>query len=343
MPLQLEASKISKTQQLLSQAERIVIMAHVNPDGDAVGSTLGFYHMISSQMPTKATTVVLPNRVPETFKYLPGWEMVIDAESNLEASKNAISRADLIFCLDFGQFSRVGVLQEALAGSLCKKILMDHHQNADMDCFEVGFSYPSISSASELVYWISKELWGNVNQDASRCLFNGICTDTGSFAYSCSEPNLYEAAGALVAHDINPADIHNQIFNAFSIEKMEFLGFCLNQRMKIFKNYHFAYIYISAQDMERFHVKESDTEGFVNYTLMMKEIEVGALIKEKNGEVRISLRSKKDFDVNSYAQRHFNGGGHIKAAGATSTFSLNETVGYVEYTMLQELFKYLNK
>jgi phosphoesterase RecJ-like protein len=168
-----------------------------------------------------------------------------------------------------------------------------------------------------------------MDSDVARCLYTGLSTDTGGFAFSCDQPSCFDAAATLVAYNIEPAEIHNRIINTFSLNRMSFYGFALSQRMRVYPTKHVALMAFSLDDQRRFGVGGEDMEGLVNYTLMMKEIEVGALLREEHGRTKVSLRAKYGVDVNRIAMQ-LGGGGHTKASGATCTMSFDETLAAVE-------------
>ena len=250
-----------------------------------------------------------------------------------------IHGADLIIGVDFNNSARISPLDNALKAAGAQKMLVDHHHNPDTEMFHVTISVPDLSSTCELLYWIFVQTIGDssINIDTARCLFHGINTDTGCFAYANEDSSLYEATAALMKHPINAAEVHNRTFNNYSIRKMEILAFLLSNRLKIFPEVGFAYIYIDAADLARFDGTAEDLEGLVNYTLMMQPINVGAMVKETDGKVRLSFRSKYTFDVNVFAKKYFGGGGHTQASGATSPFDFNTTLNVLEKNMLAEL------
>lgn len=340
MSLVIDKEKIVHLKELLHASKRVLILSHMHPDGDAIGSSLGLSHLLKHHL-SAAThiSVVLPNRVPDYFGFLPGVESVLSAEDDMESCQRMFAEADLIIGVDFNNAPRIGALQLLLESSPLPKVLIDHHISPDEQLFDLVFSIPGISSACELVYWVGFGLWGDdcLTLESARCLYTGICTDTGSFAFSNEDSDTYEAVAALVRYPVCATEIHNEIFNTYSVARMQFLGFCLNNRLRIFEKEGFAYIYISKADQDRFGVDESDTEGFVNYTLQMRNIHVGALIKQTADKVRVSLRSKKEFDVNAFARQYLGGGGHVKAAGATSPFGFEDTVDFLEKKILEEL------
>lgn len=341
MPIQIDNEKIARFKQLVGESEKILILSHMNPDGDAVGSLLGMAHLLEKNIsiPEKNLFLLLPHPCPTSFLYLEGSERIVAASVDMEACAKAFEEADLIIGVDFNSPGRTGILGQLLEEAKQPKILIDHHHNPAIESFNLIISYPDISSACELVHWVAYDAWGEDSFDfnSAQALFNGIVTDTGSFAFSNEHPSLYEAAQRLVRFPIGPARIHNEAFNSLSVDKMRFFAFALDRRMKIFPEEGFCYIYVSKEEFDQFGLDTNGTSGLVPYTLMMRPIHVGALIHEEDDRVRISFRSKNDFDVNDFARRHFEGGGHTKAAGATSHLSFEETVSFVEKTMLDEL------
>jgi phosphoesterase RecJ-like protein len=223
------------------------------------------------------------------------------------------------------------MLAEELSQARCRKVLIDHHHSPDKEHFDLIFSDYAISSTCELVLWLSYAMWDErfMNREVATCLYAGLNTDTGGFAFSCEQPSCFEAAAKLVKFDIHPAEIHNKIVNTFSVNRMQFYGFALNERLKIYPSQHVAIMVFSLDDQRRFGVGGEDMEGLVNYTLMMKEMEVGALLREEPGRTKVSLRAKYDVDVNMIA-RQLGGGGHTKAAGATCIMPLDKTLDAVE-------------
>jgi phosphoesterase RecJ-like protein len=347
MPLTIDNETVERFAIHLGKAQNIVIVSHMNPDGDAVGSALGAYHWLRTAFFAGETmpqiSVVLPHPCPDDMRYLPGSEDIINAEENLALCEQRFAEADLIWGVDFNNASRILPLDKALAESNASKMLVDHHHNPDTTMFQTVVSVPDLSSTCELLYWLFVQMIGDssITLPTARCLFHGINTDTGCFAYANEDPSLYEAAAALMHHPIGAADVHNRTFNNYSIKKMQILGFLLSERLKIFPEVGFSYIYINADDLAHFDGTANDLEGLVNYTLMMQPMAVGAMVKETDGKVRISFRAKGDFDVNVFAHKYFGGGGHTQASGATSPYDFDTTLKVLEENMLRDLSNHL--
>lgn len=346
MPLTIDNETIERFARNLDKAQKIVIVSHLNPDGDAVGSALATYHWLMTAFFAGETkpqiNVVLPNHCPVEALYLPGADTIVDCDTNFDLCKQLMAEADLILGVDFNNEKRIQPLDEDLLSSKAVKMVVDHHHNPNLSLFNTVVSIPDLSSTCELLYWLFVQIIGDssISLPTARCLFHGINTDTGCFAYANEDPSLYEAAAALLRHPIGAADVHNRTFNNYSISKMQILGFLLSQRLKIFPEAGFAYLYINAAELESMNGTPDDLEGLVNYTLMMQPITVGALVKETQSRVRISFRAKNDFDVNVFAHKYFGGGGHTKASGATSPYDFDTTLKVLEDNILQELAEY---
>lgn len=327
-----DRQQIAAIRNRIAEAQHIVLISHMNADGDACGSLLGLTIQIEKAA-TKALSVtpMLPNGCPRNFEWMPRSGSILSGDADRQGCEKAMAEADLIICADLNQAARIDFLQDGLLNAQAFKILIDHHHNPATDQFDIIVSDPSISSTCELVVWLSQELWGDrlMDADVATCLYTGLRTDTGGFAFSCSQPSCFEAAAKLVEYDINPAEIHNRIMNTFSFNRMQFYGFAINERLQIFPEQRTALFAFSLADQQRFGVGGEDMEGLVNYTLMMKEIEVGALLREEPTRTKVSFRAKKAVDVNALAQQ-IGGGGHTKAAGATCQSALDEALKVVK-------------
>lgn len=311
----------------IESSKRIVVISHMNADGDAIGSLLSWYHFLGHR-----PSVILPTGCPSTFSWLPGADHIVSGNFEYKKCEQLLAESDLIIGVDFNKLSRIDILASAVQASKARKVLLDHHHNPELEAFDLVVSLPHLSSACEVVYWTLKHLWGDeaISYATARCLYTGICTDTGSFSYSSEQPSVYEAAANLVQKNIDAADIHNQINDIYTEQRLRFYGFVLTNRLRVFPESHFAYIYISLDDQKHFNISPFEMEGLVSYTMMLKDTHVGALIREEPTRNRISLRSKYDVDVNEIARKYFNGGGHIKASGGQTTTSFQETLQVIE-------------
>ena len=311
-------------------ARDIVITTHMNPDGDALGSSLGLYHFL--KLSGKNVNVITPNSYPDFLHWLPGDEEVIEFHKKSNKAANLISRADTIFFLDFNEEKRIGKMGElVMENERATKILIDHHPDPVAKC-DIEISDIRVSSTAELVFYLLSFVNKNllVNKTVCECLFTGIMTDTGCFSFNSSRPSTYEAVAAMLQSGIDKDRIYNFVYNNFSEHRMKLLGFSLDKKMKVIPEYRTAYISLTMEEMKKYKFSTGDTEGFVNFPLSIKGIVFSVLFLEKKDRIKLSLRSKGDFPANDVAKKHFGGGGHRNAAGGELKMSLSETLDKFE-------------
>ncbi len=310
----------------LAHAKNIVIVPHKGPDGDAIGSSLGLFHFLRDK--GHNVQVIAPNDYPHFLKWLPGNDEVMIYESSKEKADELISNAEIVFTLDFNHLSRCGGMQEALTASKAVFVMIDHHQEPS-DYADYTYSDAKMSSTCEMVYkFICKLRAGkNITPEIASCLYAGIMTDTGSFRFSSTSSDTHRAIADLIDKGAHNSEIHNNIFDTNSENKLQLLGTAL-QNLKVDHELRTAYISLSQAELDKHNFKKGDTEGFVNYGLSLEGVIFAVIFIEKENDdmVKISFRSKGDFDVNKFARAHFEGGGHINAAGGKSDLSLNDTI-----------------
>ena len=321
----MNSTEIKDLKSLLASPKKIVIVPHKNPDGDAIGSTVALYNFLKSKQ--HDAVVIAPNDYPEFLKWVPGQEDVLIFEKNTEKATQLISDAEVIFTLDFNHFSRTGMMEEVLAKTETNYVMIDHHQQPD-DYAKFTYSDVSCSSTCEMVYNFIEMLdeTDKISPEIASALYLGIMTDTGSFRFSSTTSKTHRVIANLIDKGAKNANIHQDTFDNSSYERMQLLGVALNN-MKVFSEYKTAYITLSQEELDKHNFKKGDTEGFVNYSLGIKGIIFAAIFIENKADkiIKISLRSKGDFDVNQFARKHFEGGGHINAAGGKSDLNLKET------------------
>lgn len=323
----MDEQKIQAARALISAADDIVIVAHQNPDGDAIGSSLGLYFYLKS-LRKKRLTVMMPNDFPDFLKWIPGVDDIQIFESNSEQHTETLKNADLIFTLDFNTLSRVSKMESALRGALGDFIMIDHHQAPD-DYAKVTFSDVKMSSTSELVYHFIRNIDASFQfeKEIATCLYTGIMTDTGSFRYATTSAETHRVVANLLDAGASNSYIHEHVFDTSSPDRLRLLGVAL-ENLQVLPEFRTAFITLSQDELDRNHFRKGDTEGFVNYALSVKDVIFAAIFIENRQDhlVKISFRSKGTFSVNDFARMNFNGGGHINAAGGRSFKTLNETV-----------------
>jgi phosphoesterase RecJ-like protein len=317
--------QIAQLEHYISQSTNIVLVNHASPDADTIGSALALQRVLL-QMGKKAT-VVCPNPIPDFLEWMPGSEEILIHDNKAKKSSRAIREADLLFAMDFNAPYRTANVEKQMNSFIGKKVLIDHHLFPQEDYFDLMFSYPEKSSTSELLFDIlrASSYKKFINKDVAVNIFVGLMTDTGSFAYSCNTPETFESAAELIRYGVDVKETHDLIYNNNSVERLQILGYSIDEALKIFPEHHAAYISLSKEILDKYGNKEGLTEGIVNYALSVKGICFAALMSEKDNKIKLSFRSKGNFNVNSFARAHFEGGGHHNAAGGKSFLTLEET------------------
>ncbi len=326
----MNSADIATVKTLLSKPQKVVIIPHKNPDGDAMGSCLGLSHFLSSL--GHNTTVVTPNDYPKFLKWLPGNGAVLNYERENSQSKKALAAANLIFTLDFNHLSRTGQMEGPLADSEAIFVMIDHHQQPDSYA-KVTFSDTAMSSTCEMVYDFIEALGGasEITPEIASCLYTGIMTDTGSFKYPSTTSKTHRIVANLMDKGASHTAIHQKVFDNNTPTRLHLLGTTLNN-LKILREYATAYTTLSQEELDRYDYSKGDTEGFVNYGLTLEGIKFAVIFieNEEEGIIKISFRSVGNFSVNEFARKHFNGGGHTNAAGGRSEQNMQETTSRFE-------------
>ena len=341
---------LAAVRDMVHGAQHVVLVAHTNADGDAVGSVTGMYTLLRKAGST--ITPMLPDGVPDELAWLPCVDAVLSGKTQADACREAIAEADLVIGLDISGFGRTGVLEQWLRDSTARKLLVDHHEKSGKrkaengrglpPCtpakgeWDVEIVEPNISSTCELVYWLMREAFGTevFTKEAAECLYTGICTDTGTFSYSNDRTSVYLAAAELLQYGIDPMYINRSIKNVFSEARLRFFGYAMAHRLTVYEGPQVALMVLTAKEIADGGVESSELTGLINEVMKLRSIDCGILVREETtcagSRVRLSLRSKERYDVNLLASEMFGGGGHKRAAGATSTVTLAETVKIVK-------------
>jgi len=317
-------SDIQEIKALLSNPQNAVIITHRNPDGDAIGSSLGLKHFLETY--NHNVKLILPSEYPPVFGFLNNVNDSVVFDIAPEVCADAIKNASLIFCLDFNSLDRIDKMAHLISDATAKKCLIDHHLDPEPFA-DFIFSDPTASSTAELVYQFITDLneEKRVTVDVGEALFVGLITDTGSFKYS-TNPRTYNTAAKLKEVGVDDYYIQDRIFNSMQKKQLELLGHCLANRMEILPEFQAGIIHLTKQDYKDFNISRGDTEGIVNHILMIEGIKIAAFITEQPTIVKLSLRSKGDISVQEIARNHFNGGGHKNASGGSAYAKLSDVI-----------------
>jgi bifunctional oligoribonuclease and PAP phosphatase NrnA len=318
-----QLDSLSPLQKRLQTPQKVVITTHLNPDGDAIGSSLGLYHYLVQQ--GHKVKVVLPNALPSFLNWLPGCEAVHYASSEFDLCAQFIREAEIIFGLDFGVLSRIRELEPVVSEVDAFKVNIDHHIEDD-GFANLYYRDNRASSTAELIYRLIED-FGDIQQltvNSAIAIYCGLTTDTGSFRYSNTTPKTHQIVSHILQLGVDTAIINERLYSSYTEQRTRFVGYALFERLKILPELRTAYIKISLSDYVAFNIQPGDTEGLVNYTLSIGTVNFGILLVERPGMIRMSFRSKGQFAANEFAA-HFEGGGHHNAAGGTSYTTLEET------------------
>ncbi len=309
----------------ISNIDNIVIIPHLNPDGDAMGSSLGLKNVLIKM--GKAAQVVTPSGFPKFLSWMKGADDVINYEDDKVRAVDRIKDAKALIFVDFNSLKRISELSTVVSESKALKVMIDHHPYPE-EIADIMISVPQSSSTCELVYQvIGKCEWEEyVNTDAAECFYTGIMTDTGSLSYNSSNPDTYRIVANLLEKNINKDKIHELVFHSNSFHRMKLLGHVLGEKMFLLPEQQAAFLWLDKQELEEFNFQQGDTEGFVNYPLGIEGINISAFFMEKDGKIKCSFRSRGDFPVNQFSEMNFNGGGHRNAAGGESQLNMQQTI-----------------
>lgn len=316
---------LTSLKKLLAKPKNIAIVTHWSPDGDAIGSSLGLWNFLNKK--GHQATVVVPNDYPAFLHWMNGHRQVVDALKHPKKAEAVFRKADLIFCLDFNDLKRINSLGEIISSLPVPKVLIDHHPNPS-EFANFVLHKVSASSTAELIHEFILLLGGKklIDKDIANCLYTGIMTDTGSFRFPATTAQTHKVVASLIESGAENSANHNRIYDDNSENRLRLLGYALSEKLIVIPEFHTAFFTLNQSEHDRFHYQKGDTEGLVNYALTMRGIVFAAFFSERDGNIKCSFRSKGKFDVNLFARAHFNGGGHMNAAGGASDGSLEELV-----------------
>ena len=318
---------------LLSAKQNVVITTHVNPDGDAIGSSVALLNFLIKM--GHGVSVIVPNDYPDFLKWMKNDELIINYSNSKNESQEKIKNASLIFCLDFNNLNRINEIGDYISESKAKKVLIDHHLDPS-DFYDFKIHDIKASATAELVYNFLIKLDSNaVDKDISEALYTGILTDTGSFKFSMS-PKVHKIVSDLMIRGVDIGFINNKIYDSNSLDKLKLIGYALSEKLEVISNGNAAYIVLSRKDLKDHNFKKGDTEGLVNYALSISNVNMAVLIIETKERIKFSFRSIGQFSVNEFAKKYFNGGGHKNAAGG----SLEDKLSVALEKFLKDISKY---
>ena len=332
----LNEAQLSQLDQLITTADIILITCHKSPDGDAIGSCLGWAEYLRSR--GKEPTIVVPDQFPDFLMWLPNTEKIVRYDKHKEKCDMLFKIADLIFCLDFNATSRVSDMEPALVGSPAPKVLIDHHLDPTVPAV-LSISHPEACSTCELVFRIAWQMNGfqSLGRQFAIPVYCGMMTDTGGFLYNSSRPEIYFIIGELLTKHIDKDRIYRNVYHNYSEDRIRLMGYVMYEKLTYLPEYHAAYYAITKDELRRFHFIKGDAEGLVNIPQHIKGLRLSISLREdteKKNLIWVSLRSVDQFPCNKMASEFFNGGGHLNASGGHLNMTMEEAVETVRRAII---------
>jgi len=327
----LNDSQLAQLDQLISDAQNIIVTCHKSPDGDAIGSCLGWAEYLRSR--GKEPTVIVPDQFPDFLLWMPNTEKIVRYDKHREKCDMLFKIADLVFCLDFNTPSRVNEMEQALVGSQALKVLIDHHLDPDVPAV-LTVSHPEACSTSELIFRIVWQLDGfkDLSRQFAIPVYCGMMTDTGGFLYNSSRPEIYFIIGELLTKHIDKDRIYRNVYHNYSEDRIRLMGYVMYEKLVYLSDFHTAFYTLTKEEQKRFHFVKGDAEGLVNIPQQIKGLRLSISLREdseKPNLVWVSLRSVDNFPCNKMAAEFFNGGGHLNASGGHLDMTIDEAVKVV--------------
>jgi len=308
----------------ISGKNNILVVTHVFPDGDALGSQLGLAHILASL--GKKVRLFGDERVSHIYDFLPGCEKI-------ETKLPDLADIDGVIALDCGDRYRLGRKMDALL-TFHPLMVIDHHAG-HKDFGDLRWVEPQRSSTAEMVHDLAKALQAEIPYNAAFCLYTAIVSDTGSFKYDSTSAHTFNVAADLLALGVRPSEISDKLFDNYSVNRLHLLETVLST-LELYADNKIAIITATREMFARTGANREDTEDFINFPRALRSVKVAVFFKEEDGGLSASLRSKGDSCDVSLVANAFGGGGHRNAAG----FRLeNNTIIRVREKLLQELLK----
>ena len=337
----LTSDQVAQLSHLISDANTILITCHKSPDGDAIGSCLGWAEYLRSL--GKEATVTVPDQYPDFLLWMPNTEKIVRYDKHKAKCDMLFKIADLVFCLDYNTPSRVEDMEQALVSSPAPRILIDHHLNPDVPAV-LTISRPEASSTSELIFRIVWQLDGFklMTKQFAAPIYCGMMTDTGGFTFNSSNPEIFFIISELLTTHIDKDRIYRNVYHNYSEDRIRLMGYVMYEKLVYLPEYHASFYTLTKEEQQRFHFVKGDAEGLVNIPQQIKGLKLSISLREDTDKPRlvwVSLRSVDDFPCNKMAEEFFNGGGHLNASGGR----INGTVEEAVETVKKAIIAYENK
>lgn len=314
--------------EILLNSKKICLLGHKNPDGDCIGSVLALRQFFINK--NYEVQVIVPDVVADFLLWVDDVDQITVFNQQQSKAIEIVENADVIFAVDFNSLSRVGDLGDFVFKANATKVVLDHHREPEnfTKYILVDILY---SSAAQIVFDFMKALdYNSIDKKVAEYVYLGISSDTGNFMYESTDASAFEAASELLRMGIDKNKIVRGLYNNYSFDRMKLLGTVLLNFTIYLPQKQTIYSYLTKDIRQKFNYKKGDHENFVNQILNVKDTNFSVFFYENTDEIRVSMRSVGDFDVNKIARKYFMGGGHKNASGGKTLMSMKETLDYFE-------------
>lgn len=307
---------ITLLESMLQASQKVCVVTHTHPDGDALGSAVAMQLYLSQRLGKDAAALV-PDTIPQNLKFLSRGRRVTDAKADPRGAEELIREAGLIIVIDLNELHRTEQLQPLLEASPAPKILIDHHLHPDLEPFSLVFSEPERSSSCELLYYILKELEGGrvrgIPAGARTAMMAGMTTDTNNFGNSTG-PDTLRMAGELIEAGVDRDGLLDRLYHRERPERIYAQADMVARHMSVLPG-GIAVMVMDTAMQRAYRLREGETESLVNVPLNMGRIKMSIFARQEGDIFRISIRSKRGWSARTMAAEYFHGGGHELAAG----------------------------
>ncbi len=301
----MDADDVRRLAEAIASARSIVVASHVDPDGDAMGSTLGLWRALHIAGLNAHPALARGTTPPATYAFLPGTSALRGAQ--------ALAKPDVFIALDAPTLGRLGDAAE-LARAASFLAFIDHHPDGD-DTGDIRIVDTAAAAVGEMLWELIPALGLPVDATVATCLFTALMTDTGRFSYGNTAPRSLEIAAELIRHGADPSAVFRAVYESRTPGALRLIGRTL-ARITLVADSAVAYSWVTADDVTETGALPEETENLVDQVRALGGVDVVFLVKENGDGLRVSLRAKGTADVGSVARR-FGGGGHAAAAGFT--------------------------
>ncbi len=312
---------LQQIRQQIQNNHSFLVVAHENPDGDAIGSTLGL--ALALRDIGKDVTAFNVDGVPDIMGFIPENDFLVNGVPTDKVF-------DVCFVLDSGDLRRAGIDVKAIAQTV---INVDHHPHSDFG--DICYLDTEASATAVMIYRILEACEYDISTSVAKCLYLGILSDTGSFRYSSANPEAFDVSSKLVERGVDPWEMACSLYESYPPERMKLLSLVLPS-LDISPCGRYASMAMTLEDLRQSGATSEHADGFVNYPRAIRGVEVALFFNQKDAQTfKVSFRSRGTVDVGTLS-RELGGGGHHNAAGATLSGSLKTTRRTV-YSLLDKL------